>query len=45
MTARIAQLVIIDALFVALCMKKGHGVFGQIVETHNIVQRMKKEED
>jgi len=45
MTARIAQLVIIDALFVALCMKKGHGVFEQIVETHNIVQRMKKEED
>jgi DNA-binding MurR/RpiR family transcriptional regulator len=44
MTARIAQLVVIDALFVALCMEKGHGVYEQIVHTHEVVQRMKEEE-
>ncbi|MCC5801053.1 MurR/RpiR family transcriptional regulator [Rossellomorea vietnamensis] len=45
MTARIAQLVVIDALFVALCMKKGHGVYEQIIHTHEVVQRMKEEEE
>ena len=45
MTARIAQLVVIDALFVALCMKKGHGVYEQIIHTHEVVQRMKEGEE
>lgn len=45
MTARIAQLMIIDALFVALCMKRGSGVYEQIIHTHQIVRRMKEEEE
>ncbi|MCP3740041.1 MurR/RpiR family transcriptional regulator [Rossellomorea sp. BNER] len=45
MTARIAQLVVIDCLFVSLCMKKGHGVYEQIINTHQVVQRMKEGEE
>lgn len=42
MSARIAQLAVIDALFIALCMKMGNGVYDRIINTHQAVQRMKK---
>jgi DNA-binding MurR/RpiR family transcriptional regulator len=41
MTARIAQLAIIDALFISICSKKGQGVYEQIINTHKAVQPRK----
>lgn len=41
MTARIAQLAVIDALFIGLCMKKGNKVFERIIDTHQAIQRIK----
>lgn len=46
MSARIAQLVIIDAFFIALCMKKGNKVYERIIDTHEAVQsRMKSKKN
>ncbi|WP_163101485.1 MurR/RpiR family transcriptional regulator [Peribacillus alkalitolerans] len=42
MSARIAQLAVIDALFIAVCMKKGPKVYERIIDTHNAVQKRKK---
>lgn len=42
MSARIAQLAVIDALFIGLCMKLGTQVYERIIDTHKAVQRMKK---
>jgi RpiR family carbohydrate utilization transcriptional regulator len=41
MTARIAQLAVIDSLFIGLCMKKGHKIYERIIDTHQTVQRIK----
>ncbi|WP_404444502.1 MurR/RpiR family transcriptional regulator [Sutcliffiella horikoshii] len=41
MTARIAQLAIIDALFISICSKKGQGVYEQIINTHEAIQNRK----
>lgn len=42
MSARIAQLAVIDTLFVRLCIRKGSQVFERIMDTHEVVQRMKR---
>ena len=42
MTARIAQLAIIDALFVGLCSIRGQDVFERILDTHQVVQHSKR---
>lgn len=41
MTARIAQLAIIDTLFVGLCSKRGQEVYERIIDTHQVVQHLK----
>lgn len=41
MTARIAQLAVIDALFIGLCAEKGTNVYERIIDTHHAVQRIK----
>ncbi|WP_110114420.1 MurR/RpiR family transcriptional regulator [Bacillus sp. CGMCC 1.16541] len=41
MTARIAQLAIVDALFIAICSERGQGLYERIIDTHQAVQRMK----
>ncbi|WP_078382263.1 MurR/RpiR family transcriptional regulator [Sutcliffiella halmapala] len=41
MTARIAQLAIIDALFISICSERGQGVYERIINTHKAVQRRK----
>ncbi|SDZ61229.1 DNA-binding transcriptional regulator, MurR/RpiR family, contains HTH and SIS domains [Evansella caseinilytica] len=41
MTARIAQLAIIDALFIAICSTLGQGIYERIIHTHEAVQRRK----
>ncbi|MBM7703927.1 MurR/RpiR family transcriptional regulator [Metabacillus iocasae] len=41
MTARIAQLAIIDAVFIAICSERGQGLYERIIDTHQVVQRMK----
>ncbi|RDI41395.1 RpiR family transcriptional regulator [Falsibacillus pallidus] len=43
MTARIAQLAVIDVLFIALCTKRGSKVYKKIIDTHQAVQRMQKQ--
>ncbi|KIL52856.1 MurR/RpiR family transcriptional regulator [Jeotgalibacillus campisalis] len=42
MTARIAQMAVIDALYIGLCSKRGQEVFERIVDTHEAVQHLKK---
>ncbi|WP_442596229.1 MurR/RpiR family transcriptional regulator [Neobacillus sp. D3-1R] len=42
MSARIAQLAIIDTLFIRLCIRKGLKVYERIIDTHQIVQKMKR---
>lgn len=42
MSARIAELAVIDALFVGLCMKFGESVYNPIFSTHEAVSRIKK---
>ncbi|MEW4282300.1 MurR/RpiR family transcriptional regulator [Priestia koreensis] len=42
MTARIAQLAVIDALFIYLCMQKGPEVYERIIDTHHVAQRLKR---
>ncbi|RLQ96590.1 MurR/RpiR family transcriptional regulator [Falsibacillus albus] len=43
MTARIAQLAVIDILFIALCTRRGSRVYKKIIDTHQAVQRMQKQ--
>lgn len=45
MSARIAQLAVIDTLFLAVCMKKGSDVYERIIDTHQSVQKRMKKED
>ena len=39
MSARIAQLAIVDAMFIRLCIQKGNQVFERIIDTHNVIQK------
>lgn len=41
MSARIAQLAVLDTLFVRLCIQKGDAIFRPIMDTHEIVQHRK----
>lgn len=40
MTARLAQLAIIDALFTMICIKKGDKIYNHIFDTHEAASRM-----
>ena len=42
MSARIAQLAIVDAMFIRLCIQKGNQVFERIIDTHNVIQKIKR---
>ncbi|WP_054948767.1 MurR/RpiR family transcriptional regulator [Numidum massiliense] len=41
MSARIAELAVIDMLFIGLCIEKGDQVFQRIVNTHHAVKKIK----
>lgn len=42
MSARIAELAVIDALFIGLCMKLGDKVYNHIFSTHHAISRIKE---
>lgn len=42
MSARIAELAVVDALFIGLCIKMGDSVYNHIFSTHHVVSRIKK---